>query len=77
MVVPPLMPLALDSQSLAAGFTLYLQDPKADHLRGGYVSVNWDVEEMEKHQDEIKEGKLLKLGFVNAKLGPEGHPWAQ
>lgn len=74
---PPVMAFAHDKQALAAGFTLYLEQAKADYLRGGYVSVNWDVEEMEKHQDEIKDGKLLKLAFVNAKLGPEGHPWAK
>lgn len=39
------------------------------------MSVNWDVNEMEAHADEIKEGKLNKLSFLNAKLGPEGHPW--
>lgn len=34
-----------------------------------------DVEELEKHRDEIKEKKLLKLAFLNGKLGPEGHTW--
>jgi hypothetical protein len=34
-----------------------------------------DVEGMEKHRDEIKEKKLLKLAFLNGKLGPEGHAW--
>ena len=34
-----------------------------------------DIEEMEKHKDEIVKNELLKLGFLNAKLGPEGHPW--
>lgn len=30
---------------------------------------------MAKHKDEIKEKRLLSLGFLNAKLGPEGHPF--
>ena len=34
-----------------------------------------DIEEMEQHKDEIVKNQLLKLGFLNAKLGPEGHPW--
>ena len=47
----------------------------ADFARGGYLSVNWDVDEMVAHKDEIREGKLNQLGFLNATLGPEGHPW--
>lgn len=70
-------PFAKDKQALTAGFTLYLQKPEADYLRGGFVSVNWDVEEMLKHKDEIKDGKLLKLAWLGAKLGPQGHPWGQ
>ena len=30
---------------------------------------------MEQHKDEIVKHQLLNLGFLNAKLGPEGHPW--
>ena len=75
MVVDNFTPFAKDKQALTAGLTLYLQRPQADFLRGGFLSANWDVEEMEKHKDEIVEGKLLKLAFLGAKLGPEGHPW--
>ncbi|KAF2790239.1 NAD(P)-binding protein [Melanomma pulvis-pyrius CBS 109.77] len=74
-VVDNFTPFAKDKQALTAGLTLYLQKPKADFLRGGFISTNWDVEEMEKHKDEIVEGKLLKLAFLGAKLGAEGHPW--
>lgn len=35
-----------------------------------------DVEEMEVHHQEIKEQKLLKLAFLGAKLGLDGHPWS-
>jgi hypothetical protein len=31
---------------------------------------------MEAHRDEIVEKKLLKLAFLGAKLGPDGHPWS-
>lgn len=31
---------------------------------------------MEAHQEEIKEKKLLKLAFLGATLGPDGHPWS-
>ncbi|KAJ4299847.1 hypothetical protein N0V90_005093 [Kalmusia sp. IMI 367209] len=76
-IIDQMTPFAKDQPGLAAAFTLYLLKPEADVLRGGYVSVNWDVEEIEKHAEEIKEGGLLKLGFINAKVGPNGHPWAQ
>ena len=69
------VPFAKDKSALTAGVTLYLQKHDADHLRGGFLSVNWDVEEMEKHKDEIQEKELLKLGFIKGQLGPEGHPW--
>lgn len=77
MVIDAMTPFAKDQPGLTAALTLYLLKPEADVLRGGYISVNWDVEEIEKHAAEIKEGGLLKLGFINAKVGPEGHPWAQ
>ena len=30
---------------------------------------------MELHKHEIVKKDLLKTAFLNAKLGPEGHPW--
>ena len=69
------LPFAKDTQALTGGVSLWLDTPKADFLTGGFVSVNWDVEEMEAHASEITEGKLTHLAFLNAKLGPEGHPW--
>ena len=30
---------------------------------------------MERHNDEIVKDQLLNLAFLNAVLGPEGHPW--
>lgn len=71
-----LTPFAKDKQALTGGFSLWLDTPRADFLKGGYVSVNWDVNEMEAYADEIRDGKLNHLGMLNARLGPEGHPWA-
>lgn len=76
-VIDAMTPFAKDQPELTGAFTLYLLKPEADVLRGGYSSVNWDIEEIEKHVDEIKEGRLLKLGHINAKVGPGGHPWVQ
>ncbi|KAF1955026.1 NAD(P)-binding protein [Byssothecium circinans] len=70
MVVDHFTPFAKDKHALAAAFMLYLLEPEANFLRSEYVSVNWDVEEMDKHKQEIQDGKLLKLGFIGAKLGP-------
>lgn len=67
MAINTFTPFATDGQALTAAMTLYLQKSEAGFLRGGFFSVNWDVEEMEKHKEEILEGKLLKLG-------PERHP---
>lgn len=39
------------------------------------MSVNWDIEEMEAHKDEIVNNKLISLAFTNAKFGKGGHPW--
>ena len=77
MVVDAFTPFAKDKQELTGGVTLWLDTPRADFLRGGFLSVNWDVEELEAHASEIKEGKLTELGFLNGKLGPGGHPWAE
>ena len=75
MVVDAFSPFAKDSQMLTGGVSLWLATAKADFLKGGYVSANWDVEDMEAHASEITGGKLVELGFLNAKLGPEGYPW--
>jgi NAD(P)-dependent dehydrogenase (short-subunit alcohol dehydrogenase family) len=75
-VVDAFTPFAKDTQALTAGVTLYLQRPESDVLRGGFFSVNWDVDEVQQHKEEIAEGELLRLGFIKAKLGPEGHPWS-
>lgn len=75
MVVDAFTPFAKDTQALTGGVSLWLDTPKADFLKGGFLGSNWDVNEMEAHASEISEGKLTELGFLNAKLGPEGHPW--
>jgi len=75
MVVPAFTPFAKDKGLLMGGVTLYLDTPDADHLRGGFYSVNWEIEELEEHGGIVKEEKLLKLAFLNGKLGPGGYGW--
>lgn len=46
MVVTHFTPFAKDKGLLTGGVTLHLQKLEADHLRGGFLSVNWDVAEL-------------------------------
>lgn len=75
MTLDALKPYAKDSAELSAGWTLFLSTPRAEWMRGGLLSVNWDIEEMEAHKDEIVGDNLLSRAFLNAKLGKDGHPW--
>ncbi|OTB02809.1 hypothetical protein M426DRAFT_322402 [Hypoxylon sp. CI-4A] len=75
MTVDSLKPYAKDSAGLSGSWTLFLSTPRAEWMRGGIVSVNWDIEEMEAHKDQIIRDNLLSRAFLNAKLGKDGHPW--
>lgn len=57
-------PCGLDHIDLTGMVSLYLSTPRADYLKGGLVSVNWDVEEMEAHQDRINKDNLLKIKWI-------------
>lgn len=46
-------PYALDDLNMTGCLALYLSQPRADYLRGGIVSVNWDVDEMEAQQNSL------------------------
>lgn len=71
-----LLPFSKDKAALAGGLAVYLTHDRADFLRGGYIHANWDVEEMERHKEEIVQKKLIKLGFLNVQLQPGGYPWS-
>lgn len=64
--------LELDVNWTAAALTgavsLWLTTPRAEFLRGRFVSVNWRVDELEAMREEIVRSHLLKPAF-NAKLG--------
>ncbi|KAI0102208.1 NAD(P)-binding protein [Nemania sp. FL0031] len=76
MTVDSLKPYAKDSPALTGSWTLFLSTPRAEWMRGGIVSVNWDIEEMEAHKDQIVRDNLLSRAFLNAKLGKDGHPFS-
>lgn len=59
-------PYALDHLDLTGCLALYLSQPRADYLRGGIVSVNWDVEEMEVERKRLVGSKMLKTSWLPA-----------
>jgi NAD(P)-dependent dehydrogenase (short-subunit alcohol dehydrogenase family) len=75
MTLDALKPYAKDTPNLTGSWTLFLSTQRAEWMRGGIVSVNWDIEEMEAHKDQIVRDNLLSRAFLNAKLGKDGHPW--
>lgn len=76
VVIDAFTPFAIDTAALTAGLTLWLDTPKADFLKGGYIHSNWDVNELEQHKAEIQEKKLVRLGFLNGQLQPGGYNWS-
>lgn len=49
----------LDKVALPAHFTVWLASAEAEFLRGRYVWVNWDVEEMIARKEEIQANPSL------------------
>ncbi|KAL5314234.1 hypothetical protein ACEPPN_018659 [Leptodophora sp. 'Broadleaf-Isolate-01'] len=70
-------PYAKDDVEMSGMMALYLAQERADFLRGGFVSINWDVKEMELNKEEIVKKGLLKLSWLPAKLGEGGHPFGE
>jgi hypothetical protein len=57
-------PFALDHVDLVGMLALYLVQPRADFLKGSMVGVNWDVEELEQHKEEIVSKKPLQTSWL-------------
>jgi hypothetical protein len=55
---------AKDHVDLTGLQALYLAQPRADYLKGLMVGVNWDLEVMEEHKEEIVEKKLLRHSWI-------------
>ncbi|KAL9638220.1 MAG: hypothetical protein Q9164_001697 [Protoblastenia rupestris] len=60
-ITPEFKFLAKDHADLTGLLALWLAQPKADFMRGRVVSVNWDVEELEIHKNEIEKDNALKI----------------
>lgn len=53
-----LLPYAKDHVDLVGALALYLSSSRADFLKGSMISVNWDLETIEKHKEEVEKGAL-------------------
>jgi hypothetical protein len=60
--------LTIEKASLPAHFSVWAASPEAKFLKGKFVWVNWDAEELLARAEEIKEKDLLawKLNGVSA-----------
>ena len=70
---PELEMYARDTPALFGSLTVYLAGQKADFLRGRFVAANWDVEELERHKEEIVADGLLKNQPFKGDIGKGGH----
>ncbi|KAF5624785.1 oxidoreductase short chain dehydrogenase reductase family [Fusarium tjaetaba] len=60
--MPPAMHSHLnDTVELAADTMVWLSRERRDWLSGRFITVNWDMEELEKKKKEILEGNLFKF----------------
>ncbi|KAE9968118.1 hypothetical protein EG328_007788 [Venturia inaequalis] len=53
-----------DDPGLAGGFLTWLTKEKREWLSGRYISVTWDVEELEQQKDDIVAKDKLKMRMV-------------
>jgi NAD(P)-dependent dehydrogenase (short-subunit alcohol dehydrogenase family) len=74
-VPKPFLVYANDKAILSGGVSLWLSHDKADFLKGRFLNVNWDVEELVQHKEEIERKDLLKSKTIIGEFGPEGYPW--
>ncbi|KAL7957853.1 hypothetical protein V8C34DRAFT_169584 [Trichoderma compactum] len=70
---PELHIYAKDTVELFGSLTIYLSGPKEDFLKNRFIATNWDVTDLEKHQDEIVAEGLLKSQAFKGDIGPGGH----
>ncbi|KAF2011117.1 NAD(P)-binding protein [Aaosphaeria arxii CBS 175.79] len=52
-----------DDVALPGHFHVWIASPEAEFLKGKFVWVNWDVNELKSHAKEIEESHLLKISL--------------
>lgn len=57
-----------DTPELCGGAAVWLSSGNRSYLSGRWISVNWDVEELERREEEIQKEDLLTI-MLNAKVG--------
>ncbi|KIY02624.1 uncharacterized protein Z520_01089 [Fonsecaea multimorphosa CBS 102226] len=70
---PELEIYARDTPALFGSLTVYLTGDTADFLRGRFIVANWDVDDLERHKDEIVADGLLKSQPFKGNIGNGGH----
>lgn len=70
--LPEFKPFAVVEPEVVGAFAVWLASGQADGCRGGYLHAAWDIDELEKHTDEIKREGLVKTKFLGGKLGQPG-----
>ncbi|KAI1818623.1 hypothetical protein GGS20DRAFT_196435 [Poronia punctata] len=58
--------LAMDTEKLPAGFSLWLTRPEAKFLSGRRVWANWDVDQLKAKEDEISSGNSLAFNHMGS-----------
>ena len=53
----------IDDAQLAGDFTVWAASKEAKFLKGKFVWVNWDVEELKAKRNEIETTDLLTIGL--------------
>lgn len=64
MFVKSGMRLECNDPDLSSHFFLWLISPEADFLKGKFVWVNWDVDELMARKEEITSGDALTVGLL-------------
>lgn len=57
-----------DTPQLCGGAAVWLCSGDKSYLSGRWISVNWDVDELERRKDEIRKEDLLTI-VLKAELG--------
>lgn len=57
----PLLTYRCRIAALSGGLAVYLSHPHADFLSGRFLSVHWDVDEVQARKDEIITKNLLQV----------------
>jgi hypothetical protein len=64
----------LSTVELPGQFMVWLSSPEGKFLKGRFVWVNWDVDELKEKEEEIKNSMVLKI-LLNG-VPDDGSGWS-